>query len=83
MGEDDSTEVVAGGWMAVAALEAAELDVAAICMARKGEGVESQKRLCLLRLVTVLKACPHLWHLICIRQVACILLCLHRLENWV
>ena len=49
----------------------------------KGEGVESQNLLCLDRLVTVLKACPHFWHLICIRQLACIRLCLQRLENWV
>ena len=50
---------------------------------KKGEGVESQNLLCLDRLVTVEKAWPHFWHLICILQLACILLCLHRLENWV
>ena len=63
--------------------EAAAAAAAAWCMARKGAGVVSQNLLCLLRLVTVLNACPHLWHLICIRQVACILLWRHRLENCV
>lgn len=45
--------------------------------------VESQKRLCFESEVTVEKDWPHLAHLICIRQSACIRLCLQRLENWV
>lgn len=43
----------------------------------------SQNRLCLLREVTVEKACPQSLHLICWRQSACILLWRQRLENWV
>lgn len=43
----------------------------------------SQNRLCLLKLVMVENACLHLSHLIWRRQVACILLCLHKLLNCV
>lgn len=48
-----------------------------------GEVVESQKRLCFVSDVTVEKDCPHLTHLICIRQSACMRLWRQRLENWV
>lgn len=45
--------------------------------------VESQKRLCFDNDVTVLKLWPHLLHLICMRQSACIRLWRHKFENWV
>lgn len=45
--------------------------------------VESQNRLCFDSDVTVLKLCPHLLHLICMRQSACIRLWRHRFENCV
>lgn len=45
--------------------------------------VESQKRLCFDKDVTVEKDWPHLTHLICIRQSACIRLWRQRFENCV
>lgn len=49
-----------------------------------GDGVvESQNRLCLDSDVTVLNDWPHLTHLICMRQSACIRLWRHRFENCV
>lgn len=45
--------------------------------------VESQNRLCFDNDVTVLKLWPHLLHLICIRQSACIRLWRHKFENCV
>lgn len=51
---------------------------------REGVGVvESQKRLCFERDVTVEKDWLHLTHLICIRQSACIRLWRQRFENCV
>lgn len=43
--------------------------------------VESQNRLCFDNDVTVLNDCPHLTHLICMRQSACMRLCRHKFEN--
>lgn len=60
------------------------LDFGAKCCRGCGvNGVESQNRLCLDKDVPVLKLWPHLLQWICIRQSACIRLCLQRFENCV
>ena len=61
-------------------LDNGRVDVSLVCPPRRdtggrvSEGAVSQNLLCFANEVTVENACPHLSHLICNRQSACILL---------